>query len=41
MTDDDLPIRRLTTGSHQLDDILDGGIPENSLNIIMRGRCSI
>ena len=29
------PIKRLTTGSRELDDILEGGIPENSLNIIM------
>jgi circadian clock protein KaiC len=34
MSDDD-PIKRLTTGSRQLDDILDGGVPENSLDIIM------
>jgi len=29
------PIKRLTTGSRELDEILEGGIPENSLNIIM------
>ncbi len=29
------PIKRLTTGNRELDDILEGGIPENSLNIIM------
>jgi circadian clock protein KaiC len=29
------PIKRLTTGSRELDDVLDGGIPENSINIIM------
>jgi circadian clock protein KaiC len=34
MSDDD-PIKRLTTGSRQLDEILDGGLPENSLDIIM------
>lgn len=28
-------IERLTTGSRELDEILDGGIPENSINIIM------
>src|SRR5713101_8350024 len=28
-------IKRLTTGNRELDDILEGGIPENSLNIIM------
>src|SRR5678816_27784 len=32
---DNGPIHRLTTGSHQLDDILNGGVPENSLDIIM------
>jgi circadian clock protein KaiC len=31
----DHPIRRLATGSRELDDILDGGFPENSINIIM------
>jgi circadian clock protein KaiC len=31
----DAAIGRLTTGSIQLDDILGGGIPENSINIIM------
>lgn len=29
------PIKRLATGNRQLDDILEGGIPENSINIIM------
>lgn len=29
------PVRRITTGSRELDDILEGGIPENSINIIM------
>ena len=29
------PIKRLATGSRELDEILDGGIPENSINIIM------
>jgi circadian clock protein KaiC len=29
------PIKRLATGSRELDDILEGGIPENSINIIM------
>jgi circadian clock protein KaiC len=29
------PIKRLSTGSPGLDDILDGGIPESSINIIM------
>jgi circadian clock protein KaiC len=29
------PIGRLTTGSRELDEVLGGGIPENSLNIIM------
>jgi circadian clock protein KaiC len=29
------PIKRLSTGSPELDEILDGGIPENSINIIM------
>ena len=28
-------IKRLVTGSRELDEILDGGIPENSINIIM------
>jgi circadian clock protein KaiC len=32
---DESAIRRLTTGSGELDEILAGGIPENSLNIIM------
>jgi circadian clock protein KaiC len=32
---DACPDRRLTTGSRELDEILHGGIPENSLNIIM------
>ena len=31
----DRPIKRLATGSRELDDILEGGIPENSINIIM------
>lgn len=31
----DAPIKRLTTGNPELDEILEGGIPENSLNIIM------
>ena len=31
----DADIARLTTGSRQLDDILGGGIPENSINIVM------
>ena len=31
----DPPVRRLTTGSRELDEILGGGIPENSINIIM------
>jgi circadian clock protein KaiC len=31
----DSQIKRLTTGNRELDDILGGGIPENSLNIIM------
>jgi circadian clock protein KaiC len=31
----DAPARRLTTGNCELDDILEGGIPENSINIIM------
>ena len=35
MTDDQSSIRRLTTGSRELDEILGGGIPENSMNIIM------
>src|SRR5688572_4484566 len=34
MSDRDF-INRLTTGSRELDHILDGGIPENSINIIM------
>ena len=29
------PAQRLTTGSRELDEILGGGIPENSINIIM------
>jgi len=29
------PIKRLATGSSELDEILDGGIPENSINVIM------
>src|SRR5688572_25514548 len=29
------PVGRLTTGSRELDEILHGGIPENSLNVIM------
>jgi circadian clock protein KaiC len=28
-------MKRLTTGNRELDEILDGGIPENSINIIM------
>ena len=28
-------VRRLTTGNRELDEILEGGIPENSINIIM------
>src|SRR5437879_1982672 len=31
----DSSIRRLTTGNRELDEILEGGIPENSINIIM------
>jgi circadian clock protein KaiC len=31
----DQAIKRLPTGSRELDDILEGGIPENSINIIM------
>jgi circadian clock protein KaiC len=31
----DSPISRLGTGNRELDDILGGGIPENSINIIM------
>jgi circadian clock protein KaiC len=31
----DFSIKRLSTGSPELDEILQGGIPENSLNIIM------
>jgi len=31
----DSAIKRLTTGNRELDYILDGGIPENSINIIM------
>lgn len=30
-----LPIKRIVTGSRELDEILGGGIPENSINIIM------
>src|SRR6185503_17722254 len=29
------PIKRFSTGNHQLDYILEGGIPQNSINIIM------
>jgi circadian clock protein KaiC len=29
------PVKRLTTGNRELDEILGGGIPENSINIIM------
>jgi circadian clock protein KaiC len=29
------PVARLATGNRELDDILEGGIPENSINIIM------
>ncbi len=29
------PIKRLATGNRELDEILDGGIPENSINIVM------
>jgi hypothetical protein len=32
---EDPPIERLTTGSRELDEILGGGIPENSINILM------
>ena len=31
----DTRVARLTTGSRELDEILEGGIPENSINIIM------
>jgi len=31
----DPPVQRMTTGSRELDEILGGGIPENSINIIM------
>src|SRR5687767_8073230 len=31
----DHPIKRLATGSRELDEILGGGLPENSINIIM------
>src|SRR4051794_17739168 len=31
----DSPIKRLPTGNRELDEILGGGIPENSINIIM------
>jgi circadian clock protein KaiC len=31
----DPQVRRLTTGNRELDEILDGGIPEHSINIIM------
>lgn len=30
-----VPVKRLTTGSRELDEILGGGIPQNSINIIM------
>ena len=30
-----IAVKRLTTGNRELDEILDGGIPENSINIIM------
>ena len=33
--DADAQVRRLSTGNRELDEILDGGIPENSINIIM------
>ena len=29
------PVGRLATGNSELDEILEGGIPENSINIIM------
>ena len=32
---EDGPVRRLATGSRELDEILGGGLPENSINIIM------
>lgn len=32
---DDTPVERLTTGNRELDEILNGGIPENSISIIM------
>jgi len=35
MSDADSPIKRLATGNRGLDEILGGGIPENSINIIM------
>jgi circadian clock protein KaiC len=31
----DTSVRRLATGNSELDDILEGGIPENSINIVM------
>src|SRR5689334_4116296 len=31
----DHPIKRLSTGSRELDGVLEGGLPENSINIIM------
>src|SRR5690349_687217 len=33
--DADARVGRLSTGNRELDEILDGGIPENSINIIM------
>ena len=33
--DVDAQVKRLSTGNRELDEILDGGIPENSINIIM------
>jgi circadian clock protein KaiC len=33
--DADSPLNRLTTGNPELDDILGGGIPQNSINIVM------
>jgi circadian clock protein KaiC len=35
MRDNEAPMTRLTTGSRELDEILDGGLPEGSINIIM------
>jgi circadian clock protein KaiC len=35
MDEEASPIKRLSTGSRELDEVLDGGIPENSINIIM------